>query len=778
MASSKYKLTGGKKNGYAEYPKTLVEAVFWDKKKKPLEEVLEDLPGKDYVDTKVGKKMDKIVNPVSGDIVVVGNGGNAASSGKKVTDLIENPSSAGNENDVLTLDAEGKPIWSPVSSTGTPADTAMSDTSNNAIANKTVKKYVDDNFAKKNGYYGELVSGASENLVGRGSVPASYLFRTTGGTADVGTGTAQIKELKGNSLVWNQFFAGYNATKGGVVITTNKTKVTFSGECSSTDAENLVSGLTVGHKFLVLITKIVKNSGDNMNIFKDSSYSESITIGTSTDASFIYDSTTKAPSLIFQVVSGRSYDLSFDLMVFDLTLLFNGAVPDGYTAADFERDFPLGDYKNNAGEILPFLGQQIETTGVNQWDEEWESGNINPGSGIPVPSDTFIRSKNFCAVIGGQTYYAKGNLGLFFYDNNKSFISYAGVNNTTFIAPSNAGYFKLSEMATTYNNDIQIALLWSGGEIPTTYHPYEVHTLDLPISTMIGKTSPDAESEVIFGSDGMNKAGTVYDSLLVDADGYARRAVKRLRKVDMGDLSWRKENDGDKIAFKVNPTDIQKPSSNNNIVNVVCEKYVADTYDNVYNNVNDKRIGCSYTGILAVCDSAYASGTATAFQTAMDGVYLVYELATPIEYVLDTPIYLGYYANDWGTEAIKPDNTDEPYTAPCNYDVQYGMNAVDAIRNLPRNYVSINSNASDDSSLKALAGAISTALGIAITWTWSEENREYTFEIADNRAFKLVSVPASASASGTAGNMAIDSSYLYICVATDTWKRVAIATWE
>lgn len=37
--------------------------------------------------------------------------------------------------------------------------------------------------------------------------------------------------------------------------------------------------------------------------------------------------------------------------------------------------------------------------------------------------------------------------------------------------------------------------------------------------------------------------------------------------------------------------------------------------------------------------------------------------------------------------------------------------------------------------------------------------------------------PASATAAGVAGTIAWDSSYIYICTATNTWKRVAIATW-
>jgi hypothetical protein len=38
-------------------------------------------------------------------------------------------------------------------------------------------------------------------------------------------------------------------------------------------------------------------------------------------------------------------------------------------------------------------------------------------------------------------------------------------------------------------------------------------------------------------------------------------------------------------------------------------------------------------------------------------------------------------------------------------------------------------------------------------------------------------VPASATAVGKAGTIAISTTHIYICTATNTWKRVAIATW-
>lgn len=41
----------------------------------------------------------------------------------------------------------------------------------------------------------------------------------------------------------------------------------------------------------------------------------------------------------------------------------------------------------------------------------------------------------------------------------------------------------------------------------------------------------------------------------------------------------------------------------------------------------------------------------------------------------------------------------------------------------------------------------------------------------------LNSAPANAADTGTLGEIRITSTYIYVCVATNTWKRVAIATW-
>ena len=62
------------------------------------------------------------------------------------------------------------------------------------------------------------------------------------------------------------------------------------------------------------------------------------------------------------------------------------------------------------------------------------------------------------------------------------------------------------------------------------------------------------------------------------------------------------------------------------------------------------------------------------------------------------------------------------------------------------------------------AGTAASSFGGSVTVTGS-------FIIAST------SVPATATSTGTAGTIVWDSSFIYVCTATNTWKRVAIATW-
>ena len=54
---------------------------------------------------------------------------------------------------------------------------------------------------------------------------------------------------------------------------------------------------------------------------------------------------------------------------------------------------------------------------------------------------------------------------------------------------------------------------------------------------------------------------------------------------------------------------------------------------------------------------------------------------------------------------------------------------------------------------------------------------EHRPSVPDTLRFRAVRTPASASASGTAGDFCYDGSYFYICTATNTWRRASHATW-
>lgn len=50
-------------------------------------------------------------------------------------------------------------------------------------------------------------------------------------------------------------------------------------------------------------------------------------------------------------------------------------------------------------------------------------------------------------------------------------------------------------------------------------------------------------------------------------------------------------------------------------------------------------------------------------------------------------------------------------------------------------------------------------------------------ELALPNKLEWTAAPAAAGDPGTAGQIAYEAGFLYVCVATDAWERVAIATW-
>lgn len=75
--------------------------------------------------------------------------------------------------------------------------------------------------------------------------------------------------------------------------------------------------------------------------------------------------------------------------------------------------------------------------------------------------------------------------------------------------------------------------------------------------------------------------------------------------------------------------------------------------------------------------------------------------------------------------------------------------------------------------IKASSDGVTTidnkAMGTCFLYGTCSENEMFIFG--------GMHTPTSATDVGVAGMVCFDASYIYVCTATDTWKRVALATW-
>lgn len=84
-----------------------------------------------------------------------------------------------------------------------------------------------------------------------------------------------------------------------------------------------------------------------------------------------------------------------------------------------------------------------------------------------------------------------------------------------------------------------------------------------------------------------------------------------------------------------------------------------------------------------------------------------------------------------------------------------------------------------DALLSSHSGAAAPAYAAAGTvWMNSATGQLYLHDGTGDKEIAVnAGVPASASAAGVTGQVAWDADHFYVCIATDTWKRVAVATW-
>lgn len=151
-----------------------------------------------------------------------------------------------------------------------------------------------------------------------------------------------------------------------------------------------------------------------------------------------------------------------------------------------------------------------------------------------------------------------------------------------------------------------------------------------------------------------------------------KRYVQCVGSVDLGTLSWRV---GDSVSFETFQLTGQKLTKNYDIApNILCSKYLTKTQNELWGKTNVTGIttNANVDGCVHLNDTTYTD--AAAFQQAMQGVMLYYELANPIITDISTLIDDDFLRNltveAGGSVTFKNSNGDS-YRIPVPSEEEY-----------------------------------------------------------------------------------------------------------
>ena len=534
-----------------------------------------------------------------------------------------------------------------------------------------------DNKTDIDGTYEELTAGYANNLkfTGYREDNTPYILRQSGG--DVDPGYKSEKTIVGASIVMNQLVHNgdfgrttwWGAENGDISVADNV--LTYVCTASGSLLQNgIFADIDAEIDHVYFVTADIKtekaNTGQWFFLTGSAIVSEANTWTTISELKkATVTDTYFGIGLRVTTDVGETFQAR-NAFIIDITKMFGTNIANyvygletttsgsgiAWLKQYFPAQFNSGYQAFSDGEIKSVSGlAEHKSVGFNVWDEVWEVGVYN-NSGESVTNSFQIRSKNYIPVFSSTTYYLAASAGnrICFYDANKTFISVVfDKQNTTFVTPVNCKYIRFNmadAYGTTYNHDICINISKPTGTPKNgDYVPYDGHTYAFDSTkTLRGLYKLDSNNKLYADGD-------VYK-----ADGTIQR---RYGVVDLGTLTWSKNgNDGKFEILEQNCPSYKLPLNNTTKGNIFCGKYVTDTNENTYARVNDKTISVASTPYIRVYDSAYASSTGSEFKTAMSGVYLIYELATPTTETAE-PYSSSQRVNPDGTEEFIFDSTTE-----------------------------------------------------------------------------------------------------------------------
>jgi len=507
-----------------------------------------------------------------------------------------------------------------------------------------------------------------------------YHYRASGGNG----ADREFDEIVGGTVNWNQLLSIVSATNtsNGVTFTSSNGTITANGTASGGIAfsDVIESPLLITNHVVYFCG--CPSDGSDSKYFIDTGANIGRDYGNGRIAR--YTGTTTTRHFRFYVVNGSTVtNIVAKPQCFDLTAMFGATIADyiysleqssaGAGKEFFRKLFPKDYYEYNAGTLRSVEGlQSHEMVGFNQWDEEWEVGNID-SDGQPMIYSGYFRSKNFIPVLPDTYYYFKSSdqLYIYGYDESHNFVGlivgYAL--NIVKKTPSNCHFIKFVDVArNAYNHDICISI---SSDRNGEYEHYEKHSYPLDSTlTLRGIPKLDASNNLYYDGDTYAADGTV---------------TRKYGIVDLGTLNW--YNAGDMKLFYSNglASEIRKAVSNNEVFSwgITSIGHEGKSYREIGTSTPYAICASTSGNFLATLDISTAYADLASFKTAMSGVMLVYELATPTtetaepyaevqnvdpygteEYVSTSIVPIGHYTKYPENLRAKLENLDLSMIAP------------------------------------------------------------------------------------------------------------------
>lgn len=488
--------------------------------------------------------------------------------------------------------------------------------------------------ANIDGSYELLTSGNAEQLVSTVGVEnnAPYVFRTTGGSADVGD-RMNLKAVVGGTVAWNQLVQNAN--------------ITFTSESTDTRALFFVLRKSAS-PYTTLFSKQNVQTGILASIIASSfdGYAGMTHSGSQRNIRI-------TPVDGFQLVNGHKYyfkvnftgvDTSTvggivakDIQVYDLTAMFGSAIADyAYTLESGTAGSGIAWLKSYGFFTKPYYPYAAANL-----------QSVKTSAHITYGFNAYDNSTGKAKVVGGMMYQITGAYTALSLDG-------------TTITPDANGYFTPSangELTVTGGNDTTtcVHLKWDG-ERDGEFEQFEQHTYAIDDVELRGIPKLDASNNLYYDGDVYTPDGTV---------------ARRYDVVDLGTLSWTKASDG---VFTNATNKGYKIIGHSDMPNIICPKYVTETWQSINSGTqSDKSIHLlsgSSTKQIRIFDSEYTDKDT--FTAAMSGVYLVFELETPTTESADAYTEL-QICNDFGTEEFV-DAATRDFEMPCGSNAVYQPN--------------------------------------------------------------------------------------------------------